>query len=126
MEKQEIIKNWVKYVADNNEIISIVSEVNLWNGSLQDYEFYWMDSLDDIFCGVNPTELLSKLVKGFDITADGYKDTLYGLESCSVCDAVKEIKDNVDEIADAIIKVMGETDLDLPSSLEKWLEGEGE
>ena len=35
--KQEIIKNWAENIADNDDLISIVRQVNSWNGSLEDY-----------------------------------------------------------------------------------------
>ena len=91
---KSIIKNWIKNEATDDEVIQIVSEVNSWDGSLEEYAFYDMDSLDDFFCDVKPTEFLSKLADDFDVNDEGYKDTMYGLESCSKDDIVEEIKNN--------------------------------
>lgn len=119
---KSIIKNWIKNEATDDELIQIVSEVNSWDGSLEEYAFYDMDSLDEFFRGVKPTELLSKLADDFDINDEGYKDTMYGLESCSKDDIVEEIKNNAEEIAEQIVQAMEETDLYLPDSLQEMME----
>jgi len=117
---ENIIKNWLENKATDDEIIEVVSDVNAWNGSLEEYAFYSMESLNEFFDGVKPTELLSKLAKGFDVNDDGYKDTIYGLESCSKNDAVEEIKNNIEEVAEEIASV--KDDIYLPESLQELLE----
>ena len=122
--KQEIIKNWAENIADNDDLISIVRQVNSWNGSLEDYNFYDMDELDDLFCGVKPTDFLSKLASDFDHDDDGFRDTIYGIESCSMQDVVDEIKNNIEEVTEAITSAMEEEGIWIPSSLEELLEEE--
>lgn len=122
--KQEIIKNWMENIADNDDLISIIRQVNSWNGSLEEYNFYDMDELDDLFCGVKLTDFLSKLAPNFNHGDDGFRDTIYGIESCSMQDVVDDIKDNIEEVAEAIADAMEEDDIWIPSSLEEELEEE--
>lgn len=122
--KYEIIKNWMENIADNDDLIYIVRQVNSWNGSLEEYNFYDMDELDDLFCGVKLTDFLSKLAPNFNSGDDGFRDTIYGIESCSMQDVVDDIKDNVEEVAEAIANAMEEDDIWIPLSLEELLEEE--
>ena len=122
--KFEVIKNWMENIADNNDLISIVRQVNSWNGSLEEYNFYDMDELDELFCGVKLTDFLSKLAPNFNHGDDGFRDSYQGLESCSMQDVVDEIKDNIEEVAEAIADTMEEDDIWIPSSLEELLEEE--
>ena len=122
--KFEVIKNWMENIADNDDLISIVRQVNSWNGSLEEYNFYDMDELDDLFCDVKLTDFLSKLAPNFNHGDDGFRDSYQGLESCSIDDVVSDIKDNIDDVVDAIVDAMEETDLYLPSELEELLEEE--
>ena len=124
--KYEIIKNWIENIGDNDDVISIVRQVNSWNGSLEEYNFYDMDELDDLFCGVSLRDFLSKLAPDFNHGDDGFRDTIYGIESCSMQDVVDEIKDNIEEVAEAIASAMEEDDIWIPSSLEEELEEEEE
>lgn len=122
--KYEIIKNWIENVADNDDLISIVRQVNGWNGSLEEYNFYDMGELDDLFCDVKLTDFLSKLAPNFNHGDDGFRDTIYGIESCSMQDVVDEIKDNIEEVAEAIADTMEEDDIWIPSTLEDELKAE--
>lgn len=120
--KFEVIKNWMENEASNEEVVNIVSEVNSWNGSLREYEFYSMDTLNEFWGDCKVTELLEKLAPNFNVSDDGYRDTYMGLESCSIEDAVSDIKDNIDDIVEAIVDAIEETNLYLPSELEEELE----
>ena len=126
MTKYEVIKNWIENIADTDDLISVVNSVNSWNGSLEEYNFYWMDDLNDLFSGCKATELLDKLAPDFNTGHDGFKDTYMGLESCNAIDVATDIKDNAEEVAEAIESAMEETDLYLPSELEEALEEEEE
>lgn len=122
MEKQEIIKNWIMNEASDDELVSIVSGVNSYNGSLDSMYYYQMQDMDELFYGVKPLELLDKLAKDFDSTQELFKDTIYGLESCSYTEAGEDIKSYADDVAEAIINVMEEYELWIPASLEFELE----
>lgn len=119
---KNIIKYWIENEATDDEIIQLVTEVHSWNGSLEEYTFYDMEELNEIFYGVKPTEFLEKLSDDFDVKDEGYRVTIYDLESCSKEDAVDEIKNNTDEVVDAIVGAMKETNLYLPESLQELLD----
>ena len=122
--KYEIIKNWIEDIADDNDIIQLVRQVNSWDGSLEEYNFYYMDELDELFYGVKLTDFLSKLAPNFYHGDDGFLDTVYGIESCSIHKVADDIKDNIDEVAEAIADTMEESDIWIPSSLEEKLDKE--
>ena len=122
--KYEIIKNWIEDIADDSDIIQLVRQVNSWDGSLEEYNFYYMDELDELFCDVKLTDFLSKLAPNFYHGDDGFLDTVYGIESCSIHKVADDIKDNIDEVAEAIADAMEESDIWIPSSLEEKLDEE--
>ena len=122
--KYEIIKNWIEDIADDDDIIQLVRQVNSWDGSLEEYNFYYMDELDELFCDVKLTDFLSKLAPNFYHGDDGFLDTVYGIESCSIHKVADDIKDNIDEVAEAIADTMEESDIWIPSSLEEKLDEE--
>ena len=119
--KYEIIKNWIEDIADDSDIIQLVRQVNSWDGSLEEYNFYYMDELDELFCDVKLTDFLSKLAPDFNYSDDGFRATIYGIESCSIHDVADDIKDNIDEVVEAITNAMEEDDTWIPSSLEEKL-----
>ena len=122
MEKK--IYNWIKWEATDNELNELVTEINSYDGALEEYRFYYMDALDELFCGVKPTELLSKFEDNFDIRDEGFTDTIYGLESCSLEDAMDDVRNNAQEVVDAVIDAIETNNIDLPDSLKEYLEEE--
>ena len=122
--KYEIIKNWIEDIADDSDIIQLVRQVNSWDGSLEDYEFFDMDELDELYGEMKLTDFLSKLAPDFNYSDDGFRDTIYGIESCSIHDVADDIKDNIDEVVEAITDAMEEDDIWIPSSLEEKLDEE--
>ena len=121
MEKK--IYNWIKEEATDNELNELVTEINNYDGALEEYRFYWMDELDELFCGVKPTELLSKLGSDFDVNDEGFT-TIYGLESCSLEDAMDEVRNNIQEVVDAVMNAIETDNIYLPDSLKEYLEEE--
>ena len=119
--KYEIIKNWIEDIADDSDIIQLVRQVNSWDGSLEDYEFFDMDELDELYGEMKLTDFLSKLAPDFNYSDDGFRDTIYGIESFSIHDVADDIKDNIDEVVEAITNAMEEDDIWIPSSLEEKL-----
>ena len=119
--KYEIIKNWIEDIADDSDIIQLVRQVNSWDGSLEDYDFFYMDELDELYGEMKLTDFLSKLAPNFNYSDDGFLDTVYGIESCSMHKVVDDIKDNIDEVAEVIADAMEESDIWIPSSLEEKL-----
>ena len=116
---KENVMAWLMDEASDDELIQIVSEVNSYDGSLQDYAFYWMEDLNDLFCGVKPVELLEKLADGFRVSDEGFKCTIWGLESCSVSDITSDIREGAEEVADAIINNLDNIDA---KELKNYLE----
>ena len=122
--KYEIIKNWIEDIADDSDIIQLVRQVNSWDGSLEDYEFFDMDELDELYGEMKLTDFLSELAPDFNYSDDGFRATIYGIESCSIHDVADDIKDNIDEVVEAITNAMEEDDIWIPSSLEEKLDEE--
>lgn len=120
MEKK--IATWITDEATDVELLELVNSINSWNGELEDYRFYYMDELDDIFYGIKPTELFSKLADDFDKNAEGFKDNYYGLKSCNVEDVADDIRCNAEEVAESTVNNMG--NIELPESLKEYLEEE--
>lgn len=125
MEKQEIIKNWIMNIADNDDIISIINQVDSYTGNLSNFHYYFMEELNDLFCDVKPLDLLDMLAKDFDSTQELFQESVYGLESCSMVDAIEEIKSYIDEISETIAETIEKyDDMLIPLSLEEELEEE--
>ena len=120
MEKK--IATWITDEATDVELIDLVNAINSWNGELSDYKFFYMDELDDIFYGVKPTELLSRLADDFNKDAEGFRDTVFGLESCDVEDVADDIRCNAEEVAESTVNNMD--NIDLPESQKEYLEEE--
>jgi hypothetical protein len=123
MTKFEVIKNWVENIADNDDLICVVRQVNSYDGSLEDYTCYDMGELDELFCNCKVSEFLGKLAEGFDLNADGFRDTVWGIESVNYNDVAEEIRSNSEEVAEAIENNI-ENDIWIPASLENELEEE--
>lgn len=122
MTKYVVIKNWIENIASDKDLISIVRDVNSYNEELDEYNFYWMEELDELFSECSAIELLNKLAPNFDVNHDGFRDTIYGLESCAMQDVVDEIKDNIEEVAESIAYTIDEYDSWVPATLENELE----
>ena len=122
--KYEIIKNWIEDIADDSDIIQLVRQVNSWDGSLEDYDFFDMDELDELYGEMKLTDFLSKLAPDFNYSYFLFRSTIYGIESCSIHDVADDIKDNIDEVVEAITNAMEEDDIWIPSSLEEKLDEE--
>lgn len=121
MEKKIIA--WITDEATDVELLELVNSINSWCGELEDYRFFYMDELDDLFYGVKPTELLSKLADDFNKNDEGFRDTDNdGLESCNVEDVADDIRCNAEEVAESTVNNMD--NIDLPESLEEYLKEE--
>lgn len=95
-----------KYNAEQLE--EMVFEVNNWNGSLEDYNFYDMEELDELFADVEPSELLGMVQGGnFNIYDDYFKGNVYGwLESFNKAEVYETLKDNHDEIVECYFELV--------------------
>lgn len=122
MEKK--IYTWIMEEATDIELNELITEVNSYDGALDEYRFYYMDELNELFCGVEPTELLSKLQDDFDVRDEGFTSTIYRLESCSLEDAMDEVRNNIQEVVDGVISAIETNNIYLPDSLKEYLEEE--
>lgn len=84
------------------QLAEIVREVNSWDGSLEDFEYYEMEQLDELLHSVEPTEILRMAHFGdFNwndemVTIDGYGN----LVSISYYEFQAELESNHDEIVE--------------------------
>ena len=49
------------------ELLEMVREVNSYDGSLDEYCYYNMDELDELFYGTKPSDILNMVVGEFNI-----------------------------------------------------------
>ena len=80
--------------ADDELFIEMVNEVNSWNGAFDEARAYSMDELDEILCGLSPTEVIEALGDDFNINDDFFYDTIWGLESTDYLE--EHYRDEVD------------------------------
>src|SRR5699024_2740468 len=78
----------------------MLQEVNSYDGSLDSYEYWDMEQLDDLFCDTKPTEILRMAHFGnFEWQDEMFKiNGLGNLDSCSEYYFITELTDNEDEI----------------------------
>lgn len=95
-----------KYNAEQLE--EMVFEVNNWDGSLEDFNFYDMEELDELYADVEPTELLTMVNAGrFSIHDDYFKGTVYGrIESFNKAEVYEMLEDNYKEIVERYFELV--------------------
>lgn len=88
-----------KYTIEQLE--EMVREVNSWDGSLEDFEYYEMEQINELLHGVEPLELLRMAHFGdFNWNDDYFTINVYGnLDSCSEDSFITGLADNENEIA---------------------------
>lgn len=104
MKKENLIK---EYLLDNEDVlISIVHELNGWNGCLDWLDFWEND--EDFFecCFENKIEVARAICYGdYNYNDDYVRFNGYGnLESFSEYDMIEELKDSIDEIVENLIE----------------------
>lgn len=84
------------------QLQEMVQEVNSWDGSLEEFEYYAMEQINDLFHDVEPLEILRMAHYGnFEWNDDYFTVNAYGnLESINEFEFEKELKDNHDEIVE--------------------------
>lgn len=82
------------------QLQEMLQEVNSWDGSLEYYEYWDMEQLDDLFHGVKPTEILRMAHFGdFNWNDDYFTVNAYGnLESINDMEYYKLLEDIQEEI----------------------------
>lgn len=95
------------------ELRDMVLEVNSWDGSLEEYEVYDMESFDDIVYGWEPLEIANRIHFGDFSPMDDYF-TFNGcgnLESKSELDFKDLIKDGEEEIIEKYSELVESGDI---------------
>lgn len=84
------------------QLEEMVREVNGWDGSLEEFEYYAMEQINDLFHDVEPLEILRMAHFGdFDWNDDYFTGNVFGnLESISENDFHGELIDNSKEIVE--------------------------
>ena len=96
-----------EYLLNNEEILlDVVSELNSWNGCLENLDFFEND--EDFFNTFfdNPMEAIRATYYGnYNYNDDYVKFNGYGnIDSYSEYERIEEIKDNIDDIVDNLIE----------------------
>lgn len=89
-----------KYTVE--QLKEMVQEVNSWDGSLEEFEYYEMEQINDLFHDVEPLEILRMAHFGdFDWNDDYFTVDVYGnLDSINEFEFEEELTDNEDEIVE--------------------------
>ena len=81
------------------ELLEMVREVNSYDASLEEYNYYYMDELDDIFYDTKPSDILNLVADGFSVYADYFKfDGLGHIESYHEYELLEELEEDHDYI----------------------------
>lgn len=65
--KEEIVNDILGYLRDNeDDFVELMEELDLRNGYLGDDRWYDMDELNEIYCGIEPIEILQRAYFGRD------------------------------------------------------------
>ena len=79
---EEIAADIIEYFKNNEDIFNdCMEELDSYNGYLGDDRYYSMDELDELYNGIEPSELLRRAFFGYDeetYTTDRYGSKTYG------------------------------------------------
>lgn len=76
------VENILDYFNENEEVFNdCIEELDSYNGYLGDDRYYYMDELDEIYNGTDPTEILRRAFYGYD--EDNYITDQYGRKEYS-------------------------------------------
>ena len=82
MERERVIEKIVEYFKENEDIFNdCIEDLDSYNGYLGDDRYYSMDEFDDLYSGVEPSEVLRRAFYGHDeetFTTDAHGDRTYG------------------------------------------------
>lgn len=82
MKYEELVKKAIEMLKEDEDLfVSMVDELDSWNGFADGYRVYNMYELDDLFCDCKVSDFLSKIGSHFDLSDDYFADTIWGLES---------------------------------------------
>lgn len=80
--RESIISSIIEYFKENEDVFNnCIEELDGWNGYLNDDRYYSMDELAELYCGVDPIELLNRAYFGYDAETwhtDSHGEKVYG------------------------------------------------
>lgn len=90
--------------ADDDLFISMVNELDSWNGFADGFRAFPMDEINDFYYDVPATQLINDLTNDFNINDDYFYYSIWGLESTG--DVAGLYRDHADagEVFDNIIE----------------------
>lgn len=96
------------------QLEEMVREVNGWDGSLEEFEYYEMEQINDLFHSAEPLEILRMAHFGdFDWNDDYFTVNDYGnLDSISENDFHGELIDNSKEIVERYNELVESGDIE--------------
>lgn len=96
------------------QLREMVQEVNSWDGSLGEFEYYEMEQINDLLHGAEPLEILRMAHYGeFDWNDDYFTVNDYGnLDSCSENDFHSDLIDYSKEIVGRYNELLEAGDID--------------
>ena len=100
--KEKIIEGLEELSTD--ELLSLCSEINSYDGNLDQFDIFEMDEFDGMLSGKTPTEIACSILYGdFSIDDEYFRFNAYdNLESLSYADIEEELANTIGEIADYI------------------------
>lgn len=110
---EELYAQAVDILKDNDDLFMYcIDELDNWNGYADGFRAYYMDELNDFFCGMPATDLLDKLTADFNVRDNFFYFSIYGLESCDYKEDL--YRDNVDEaeLLDNLIEHYDDLDIE--------------
>ena len=102
---KEALLSELQDLLTTRDLLEIVDTINNWNNSLDSYQVYPMDYLDELYNHLTPTELIGMLGVNFDLREDYFKLTGYGhLTSLSIADLEEYYFEDYEEIMEAFLE----------------------
>lgn len=108
MSKEEAIRNYVEGLS-TGDLRDVVNDINGWDGSLDNLQYYTMDEFDELMGSYTPIEIAQLVSYGdFNPCDDYYGFDGYGnLKSYSDYELDKEIDMYKDDIVDCLMSFDG-------------------
>lgn len=107
LDTQERVKDLL--LEDDRLLQNVVSDINSWNGSLRDIEFWPLDSYElEVFFGNDMMKLADAICDGNFNSNDDYftLDDVYGyITTYTETEMIEELKNNIDDIVEQLFDV---------------------
>lgn len=105
MEYSELVKAAIDQLeADDDLFISMVNELDSWDGFADGFRAFPMDEIDDFYYEATATQLINDLSSGFNINDDYFYFSIWGLESTDDVAGLYRNHADAGEVFDNIIE----------------------